>query len=148
MTSADRSPVTATVPDLARQHITPKSYLAALAENGVVSAHFVDDGRVTTVSIRDAAVRKHIYSFKLPDGTHNVDLERRIGALESAAVPLLRTLERDWPLTIEQRAVVAEFIALQIVRGPVWRRWADERGRAVVAEKRGAQHDFAPEKWG
>jgi hypothetical protein len=45
----------------ARQHIAPKSYLAAWAVDGTVSGHFVDDGRTTALSIRDAAVRKHIY---------------------------------------------------------------------------------------
>src|SRR4051812_10346122 len=97
----------------ARQHIAPKSYLAAWAVNGMVSGHFVDDGHITSLSIRDAAVRKHIYSVKLPNGTHDVDLERQISQLESQAVPLLRAMEHTWPLPIQDRAIVTEFIALQ-----------------------------------
>jgi hypothetical protein len=57
--------------ELARQHIAPKSYLAAWAVDGLVSCHFVDSGQTKAWSIRDTAVRKHIYSVKLPNGTHS-----------------------------------------------------------------------------
>jgi Protein of unknown function (DUF4238) len=131
----------------AHQHITPKGYLAAWAMDGRVSCHFVDSGETKSVSVRDAAVRKHFYSVKRPDGTHDVEFERRLGEFEGKAVPLLRTIETSWPLRGQERAIVAEYIALQVVRGPVWRARAHEIGRVTLEEHKARRPHFTVDMW-
>ena len=113
----------------------------------MVSCHFVDTGEVKRVSVRDAAVRTHFYSVKLPDGTHNVEFEQRLGEFEGRAVPLLRSIERDWPLQGPSRAIVSEFIALQIVRGPVWRERMREIGLATLEEHKATKPHLTPDQW-
>jgi hypothetical protein len=56
--------------------------------------------------------------------------------LERLAIPIIRSLESSWPLSRAARATVAEFLGLQIVRGPAWRSKLDEfveTGLAVQA---------------
>jgi hypothetical protein len=131
----------------AHQHIAPRGYLAPWAVDGIVSCHFVDSGDVKPVSVRDAAVRKHFYSVKLPDGTQDVEFEKRLGEFEGKAIPLLRSIEGHWPLQGKSRAIVSELLALQIVRGPVWRDWMGEIGRTTLEQHKAAKPHLTPEQW-
>lgn len=59
----------------------------------------------------------------------------------------MRSIEGDWPLQGQSRAIVSEFIALQIVRGPVWRERMREIGLATLEEHKAAKPHFTPEQW-
>jgi Protein of unknown function (DUF4238) len=131
----------------ARQHIAPRSYLEAWAVEGIIDAHIVSTGETKPISTRDAAVRKHFYSVTTLDGTRDVGLEQRLGTFESRAVRVLRALEEQWPLCGETRALVSEFIALQVVRGPLWRSRVREIGQRVPEEHKGKKPHLTSEQW-
>lgn len=88
------------------------------------------------VSIEDAAVRKRFYRRTRPDGTPIDDVEHALGLIEQRAGPILREIERRWPLSLEDKRVLAEFFALQVLRSPRWRQGYEARTRQLVEEYR------------
>ncbi len=88
------------------------------------------------ISTRDAAVRNRFYRRTRPDGTPIDDVEDSLGLIEDRAAPLLRDVDRRWPLSFEEKHVLGEFFALQFLRSPRWRQWYVVRTRRLVEEYR------------
>jgi hypothetical protein len=70
------------------------------------------------VHTSDAAVVKDAYLVELRDGTRTDTVERSLGEIETRAIPLLRGLRSRWPLGRAERAVIAEYLAVQMSRTP------------------------------
>ncbi|MBA3371064.1 MAG: DUF4238 domain-containing protein, partial [Thermoleophilaceae bacterium] len=70
------------------------------------------------ISTRDAAVRKRFYRRTRPDGTPIDDVEHSLGLIEDRAAPILREIEQRWPLSFEDKHILGEFFALQVLRSP------------------------------
>lgn len=104
------------------QHIVPNGYLKFFAENGMVAAHPAAGGRPTIISTRDSAVRRGFYTYTRHDGVRTTAVETAMQPAEDHGLRLLRELEARWPLTTEDRATLGEYVALQVVRTPAWRR--------------------------
>jgi hypothetical protein len=124
-------------PEVKRAHIVPRCYLKQFAVNEQIEIHIIPTGADQPVSIDDAAVRKTFYRRFRPEGTPIDDVEWTLSQLESVAAPLLSTIEHDWPLPkTGTRAQLAEFFALQAVRGPRWRAWHSEQAKQAIEETR------------
>jgi hypothetical protein len=72
---------------------------------------------------RSVGVRTGFYRVKLADGTFDDRLDPAMGVLEGKALKLIRSAEDRWPLTAADRGLLAEYLALQLMRGPSWREW-------------------------
>ena len=78
-------------------------------------------GKPTSVSPRDAAVRRHFYSIDVDDGRRDPGIEEVLSKIESIAAPLVRRVEEgDFPVR-EQRLELAMFVAVCWLRTPAWR---------------------------
>jgi hypothetical protein len=76
-------------------------------------------------NIDRVGTRRYAYQRIRPDGEAIDDTEWSLAHIESAVQPVLAEIVGRWPLTLEDKATLAEFIAVQLVRGPRW--WADRR---------------------
>jgi hypothetical protein len=86
--------------------------------------------------VRSVGVRSGFYRETLPDGTSSDRLDPAMSALENSALQVMRTVDERWPLLGEDRAKVAEFIALQMMRTPAWREWYAQALENSLAELR------------
>jgi hypothetical protein len=78
-------------------------------------------GRPTSVSPRDATVRRHFYSLDVEDGRRDPAIEGVLSVIESIAAPLVRQLDDgDLPVR-EHRLELALFLAVCWMRTPAWR---------------------------
>ena len=120
-----------------RAHIVPRAYLRGFADDDErIALRMVEGGDQVVTSINNAAVRKAFYRRTRPDGTPIDDIEWAMSRLESHVAPLLRELEDRWPLAYGDKAILAEFAALQLVRSPRWRAWHDQFVDKTVDEWR------------
>jgi hypothetical protein len=115
-------------------HIAARGYLKAWSEDGKVGVGWVkrDDGP-SRLPLSHVAVRSGFYLDQDPDGTTSDWLEKQMGRVEASAIEILRGLEDDWPVDRESRAKLSEFLALQYVRSPAYRRW-HEQARPAARE--------------
>jgi hypothetical protein len=74
--------------------------------------------RPRRIGVKGIAVREYFYARERPSGELFHDIEWSLGQAEDAVAPLLNELRGRWPLAEEEKAAVAEFIALQTVRVP------------------------------
>jgi hypothetical protein len=86
------------------------------------------------ISTRDAAVRKRFYRRTRPDGTPIDDVEHSLGLIEDRAAPILREIEQRWPLSFEDKHILGEFFALQVLRSPRSRQTYEMRTDRLVEE--------------
>jgi hypothetical protein len=124
-------------PEVKKAHIVPRCYLANFAVDGALRLNV--DGKLIEhpVSIDDAAIRRTFYRRTRPDGTPIDDVEWSLSELEGAIARKLRSVRSSWPpSTIEDKGALAEFFALQFVRGPRWKAWHEEQARERIAELR------------
>lgn len=118
-----------------RNHVVPKGHLKGFAnEDGMLRR----DGIANLVPVAHAAVVKNAYVVTLNDGTASDVVERSLGDLESAAVPLLVSLSKRWPLDRAERLVLAEYLAVQMARTPDSLR---RHGSLVADAVRGTPHE-------
>jgi len=113
-------------PEVNRSHIVPNTYLRNFAVDGVIGFRMVEDVASRVTRTDKVGVRKGFYKRHRPDGTRIDDIEPSMAQVERLAAPILREVEGRWPLAVEDRGVLAEFIGLQHVRGPSWARWHDD----------------------
>lgn len=114
-------------------HIVPRCLLAAFSEDEKVDLRVDHELVPGPVSIEDAAVRHTYYRRTRPDGTAIDDGEWSLNKIESAAAPLLANLSEIWDsLKIESKGTLAEFFAVQAVRGPRWKSWWLGQTKAAV----------------
>ncbi len=73
------------------------------------------------ISPRDAAVRVGFYMERSADGEASDAFEKRLARVESVLLPAVQNAAAGWPPDTITRGRVAEFMALQAVRGPGWR---------------------------
>jgi hypothetical protein len=104
-------------------HIVPRAHIALWARGGVVRVVF-RDGTVRDLPPRHVGVRSGMYADRRLDG-HLHLLEPAMAPLEDRAIRIIRRLPDGWPLDDQQRATLAEYLALLLGRSPGWRRQHD-----------------------
>lgn len=123
--------------EVKRAHIVPRCYLSNFAVDGSVILHVDGQSVPHPVSIDDAAVRKTFYRRHRPDGTPIDDFEWSLSQLENVIAPMLPRVSEDWPyLDTTEKGKLAEFFAIQFVRGPRWKRWWETESRKSFEEWR------------
>ena len=63
------------------------------------------------------------------------DVEAILQRTEDKAAPILRDIETRWPLRREDRAELAQFVAIHAVRGPAWRDAYDVASMLAMGEE-------------
>lgn len=102
-----------------RHHTIPRFYLDNFAEAGQIGTVILPGGRRFTQSVTDASVMTDFYALGQPNTEGSDAFEGTLSALESETAPVVRkVLNGVWPLNEEDRAVLAEFAAVQYLRGP------------------------------
>jgi len=123
--------------EVKKAHIVPRCYFANFAVDKAVMLNV--DGRPLKqpISIDDAAIRKTFYRRYRPDGTPIDDIEWSLSQLEGGVAQILQDVRATWPPRLEEeKGPLAEFFAMQFVRGPRWKAWREERAREMIATKR------------
>jgi hypothetical protein len=123
-------------PKVERGHILPRVYQRNWAIDGMVELHVAGRPGSRPASTKDVGVKKRAYRRERPDGTPIDDVEWSLSHMEGAVGPILTNALERWPYNFDDKQVLAEFFALQMVRGP--RFWRD-RERLVQQAARDLQ---------
>jgi Protein of unknown function (DUF4238) len=91
------------------------------------------------IGVPEVAVRKRFYTLKRSDGTSSNEVENSLGILENNVTAAFMAIDRGvLPLDPETKAVLAEFIGVQMTRGVRYREPCSPvfRGATGPARKR------------
>lgn len=100
-------------------HYVPQFELSYFGEDGMVWVYDRKDKSFKRQSIRSTLAINNYYSFKLPTGEINRDIEEALSVGESIAAPILKKLNSgNWKLTLEERWEFAAYLALKWTRTP------------------------------
>ncbi len=72
------------------------------------------------MKVGNAGVRSRYYRRDRPDGSSIDDVEASLSVVEGAAATPLREIIFGEPLTMERKAALAQFFAVQLLRGPAF----------------------------
>jgi hypothetical protein len=123
-------------PKVDHSHITPRGYLNNWAVEGMIGVHMREAAGVRRLPVSNVGVRKAFYRRTRPDGSRIDDIEWSLSQMESKALPLIASIESEWPLSDERKVGVASFAAAQLVRVPAWHNWHGEFLRREIAKWR------------
>ena len=118
-------------------HVVPRGYLRRFASpEGRLVVHQSDDGRSFETGVSEVGVRSNFYRRERPDGTHTWDVEDSFREVESTGIALLGELRERWPLSLQDKGVLAQLIAAQHVRVPGWKEYIDKVHTDTFAQHR------------
>ena len=122
-------------PLVERAHIVPKAYLRFFAVDEKIVLRLVERPSERPVtSIDNAAVRKRFYRRTRGDGTKIDDVEWSMSHIESQLPRIVSGIEDRWPLSDEEKAILAEFLSLQFLRSPAFAAWQRRSAEEEVAK--------------
>jgi hypothetical protein len=129
-------------------HIVPAGYLRQFAlPDEQIRIVLTQSGKEipARTTVGNAGVRGGgQYKRERPDGSRSDDFETyTLQSIENDAVPILRELAARWPLSGEEKLVLAQFIGIQLVRGPKWFAWHKKHTTQNIHEYR-ADGAFEP----
>jgi hypothetical protein len=101
-----------------RIHLASRCYVRGWADNGRV---FVQDGDFSLEpEPRTVASVGWRNTWWGADAQLSAAAEARLQRVEDAAAPILREIAPRWPLSRDDRATIAQFMAIHTVRTPAW----------------------------
>jgi hypothetical protein len=123
-------------PNVKNAHIVPRTYLANWAIDGRIAVGLLPEGRrLNDQAIENVGTRRRFYERTRPgSGSKINDVEAMLGKGEAAATPLLRSFDKKWPLSTDEKAQLAELFAYQLLRGPRWKAEYEEPTRRFLEE--------------
>lgn len=104
-----------------RPHIVARGYLRGFARGEIIGMRLVGASASDDLPVGKVGVLKDFYRRQRPDGTAIYDIDASLDQIDAAAPPILREIDTRWPLTPQEKTILAEFIGMQLVRGPRWR---------------------------
>lgn len=107
-------------PEVKKAHIVPQMYQRAWSVAGSVNVHVDGAEQCVSMNVRNAGVRSRFYRRDRPDGSSIDDVEASLSEVEGAAAIPLGEIIGGEPLTMERKAVLAQFFAVQLLRGPAF----------------------------
>lgn len=111
-----------TQPTAKRHHHVPAFYLRGFADGDRITTVRLPGDHRHTQSVRKTAAENGFYAIPGHQDGDDVFEKALSGVEGDASRVFARIAEGEWPLTPEDRATLAYFIALQVSRGPEQRR--------------------------
>jgi len=123
-------------------HIVPQVYQRNFAVSDQVAVHIDGAPACVIMNIRDAGTRPRFYRRTRPDGTEIDDIEASLSYIEDAIRPVFDELIAGAPLDQAKKGVLAQFLGVQMVRGPAF---FDERTNLLTPLLSGlSEQDLTP----
>ena len=130
-------------PVVEKGHIVPRMYQRAFAVDDKVAVHVDGNPQCVAMSTKTAGTRRRFYRRVRPDGEEIDDVEASLAYVEDKATQPLRDLIAGGPLTVEGKGILAQFIAVQMLRGPAF---FENREQLLLPIIEGMEaKDFTPE---
>jgi hypothetical protein len=107
-------------PRVKRGHIVPAVYLKNFAASNQVALHRLDRRECELRNVKTAGTRGSFYRRERPDGSEIDDIEASLSALETKVKPVFDDVMSGEALTLARKNVLAQFFAIQMVRGPAF----------------------------
>jgi hypothetical protein len=104
-------------------HVVTRGYLRGFAAGEIIAMYLVGESVVREIPVSKAGVLNDFYARHRPDGTRIDDIEWSLEHIDKVVPPLLREISQRWPLGVQEKAMLAEFLGIQMTRGPRWRQW-------------------------
>lgn len=114
-------------------HIASAGYLRRFAVGGHVMVHDVETGVRARRGVK-AAARRLDWWGREPGLAEAI--EKSLSQCEGPALAYLRTLDRRWPVERDAKAVIAQFIAIHVVRTPAFGVLLRDTAEAAIADER------------
>jgi hypothetical protein len=141
----DPQPAPSEYPAVKDSHVVPRMYLKGWTDDkNLACVHRVKPPpgapahvkpRPRQIGVGGIAVREFFYARTRPGETELFhDVEASLGDAENAATDLVRRVRDRWPLSLDDKSALAEFVALQTVRGPAEFERQNELGRVLIDE--------------
>ncbi|MCM1941800.1 DUF4238 domain-containing protein [Streptomyces sp. G3] len=109
-------------------HTVPRLLLRRFADGKRIIRVPLDGGAPKGIGIGDATVRSHFYSMQDENGQRDDTIENLLADLEDQAARVIEKIvtEHVWPLPLDDRAVLGEWVAAQTARIPAARQANNE----------------------
>jgi hypothetical protein len=133
----------ASYPVVNKAHIVPRMYQKAFAVDDKVAVHVDGNPKCVPMSTKTAGTRPRYYRRVRPDGEAIDDVEASLAFVEDKATQPLRELIAGEPLTAERKGTLAQFIAVQMLRGPAFFEHREQLLLPIIEGLEG--DDFTPE---
>jgi uncharacterized protein DUF4238 len=133
----------ASYPEVNNAHIVPRMYQRAFEMDGKVAVHTDGAPDCVLTSTKTAGTRPTYYRRARPDGALIDDVEASLSVIEDKATKPLRDLIAGEPITVERKGILAQFIAVQMLRGPAFFEQREQLLVPMIEELEA--DDFTPE---
>lgn len=128
-----------------RHHYLPQFYLKEFADpSDKVWLYDRETGKLWHTHVKDVCVETHYYSITKPDGSKDPSLEKIFSGMESKAKNVIDKLNKNEPITEEEKAELAMFIAFQFVRVPGFEHEINDNAEKIM--KKMAEVAFCSEE--
>lgn len=101
-------------------HIVPAAYQRNFAVDEMVAVHVPGRADCVRLNVANAGTRGPFYRRTRSDGSQMDDIEAMLASLEDVAGPVLKEVAAGAPLTLERKGVLAQFLGMQMLRGPAF----------------------------
>ncbi len=110
-------------------------FQSAWAVDGMVAVHTVGSNRCSPKSTRNAGTREKPYRRVRPESGEAIDdIEACLSVVEDRSTRPLRELIAGAPITAERKGAVAQFLGVQLFRGPAFFDQHDELGESLMSQ--------------
>lgn len=102
-----------------RHHYLAESYLEGFSSDGRgVWVYDIAKHQLRGQTIKDTCVQSHYNTLVAEDGSRSLEVEAMLSQIEGDVRTAIQTLDAGGPVSSEQRAALATFVALQKLRVP------------------------------
>ncbi len=115
-------------------HIIPAIYQRQFAVSGRVGVH-VPGGKMVSIPVEDSGTRSRAYRRIRPDGSEIDDVEASLSTIEGKATPVLQELAAGNAISSDMKGILAQFLAVQTLRGPMFFNKTQQIAEQVVRDK-------------
>jgi hypothetical protein len=115
-------------------HIIPATYQRNFAIDGRVAVHPVSQSGCFLQAPENTGTRSRFYRRRRPDGSEIDDVEASLSAIEDVAGPVLASVAAGASIDEDVKGILAQFFAVQMVRGPLFFSTVQDGASKVVSE--------------
>lgn len=110
----------ASYPVVKQGHIVAATYQRNFAVDGRVAVQVPGREDCVTLKVENAGTRSRAYRRTRPDGTEIDDVEASLAGMEDIAGPVLAEVVAGAAIDLQAKAIIAQFVAVQMLRGPMF----------------------------